>query len=76
MSTEEQGRSGAGLAAQREAILRECEQRGWHLVNVIEDEGYSAKDLRRPGIKIALEELKRGRPTLSSWPSSIACRAA
>jgi DNA invertase Pin-like site-specific DNA recombinase len=61
VSTEEQGRSGAGLAAQREAILRECERRGWRLVDVIQDEGYSAKDLRRPGIKIALEELKRGR---------------
>jgi DNA invertase Pin-like site-specific DNA recombinase len=61
VSTEEQGRSGAGLAAQREAIFRECERRGWRLVDVIEDEGYSAKDLRRPGIKIALEELKRGR---------------
>jgi DNA invertase Pin-like site-specific DNA recombinase len=61
VSTEEQGRSGAGLAAQREAILRECERRGWRLVEVIDDEGYSAKDLRRPGIKIALDELKRGR---------------
>jgi DNA invertase Pin-like site-specific DNA recombinase len=28
---------------------------------VIADEGYSAKDLRRPGIRAALEELKRGR---------------
>jgi DNA invertase Pin-like site-specific DNA recombinase len=61
VSTEEQGKSGAGLAAQRAAILRECERRGWHLVEVIEDEGYSAKDLRRPGVRIALEELERGR---------------
>jgi DNA invertase Pin-like site-specific DNA recombinase len=28
---------------------------------VIEDEGYSAKDLRRPGVRIALEELERKR---------------
>ena len=49
------GAEGAGLVAQREAILRECQGRGWHLVDVIEDEGCSAKDLRRPGIKIALE---------------------
>lgn len=61
VSTDEQVRSDAGLAAQRAAILSECERRGWHLVRVIEDEGYSARDLRRPGIRIALDELERGR---------------
>jgi DNA invertase Pin-like site-specific DNA recombinase len=28
---------------------------------VIQDQGFSAKDLRRPGIKVALEELEQGR---------------
>ena len=37
VSTEEQRGSGAGLAAQRAAILAECKRRGWHLVDVIED---------------------------------------
>jgi len=60
VSTEEQRGSGAGLAAQRAAILAECERRGWHLVDVIEDAGYSAKDLKRPGVKIALETLQAG----------------
>jgi DNA invertase Pin-like site-specific DNA recombinase len=60
VSTEEQGNSGAGLAAQRAAIGAECERRGWQLVDTIEDRGYSAKDLRRPGIRAALDELKRG----------------
>lgn len=57
VSTEEQGDSGAGLEAQRRAIIAECERRGWTLVDVIEDAGYSAKDLRRPGIRLALDEL-------------------
>ena len=61
VSTEEQRGSGAGLAAQRAAILAECERRGWHLVDVIEDAGYSAKDLKRPGVQIALEALKSGK---------------
>jgi DNA invertase Pin-like site-specific DNA recombinase len=59
VSTEEQTNSGAGLAAQRTAIKAECERRGWQLVDVIEDAGYSAKDLKRPGVQIALETLER-----------------
>src|SRR3954471_11634226 len=57
VSTSEQGDSGAGLAAQRAAILTECKRRGWHLVEVIEDAGYSAKDMRRPGVQEALRVL-------------------
>jgi DNA invertase Pin-like site-specific DNA recombinase len=51
---------GAGLAAQRAAIEVECVHRGWHLVEVIEDAGYSAKDMKRPGVQIALEMLQEG----------------
>jgi DNA invertase Pin-like site-specific DNA recombinase len=58
VSTEEQHSSGAGLAVQREQIVRECERRGWHLVDVVEDAGYSAKDLKRPGVQAALEVLR------------------
>lgn len=59
VSTDEQGESGAGIEAQRVAITAECERRGWQLLNVAEDPGYSAKDLRRPGIQAALEALSR-----------------
>lgn len=58
VSTDEQADSGAGLSAQRASILAEAEHRGWHIVDIIEDAGYSAKDLRRPGIQRALEALK------------------
>ncbi|MEJ7787203.1 MAG: recombinase family protein [Solirubrobacteraceae bacterium] len=60
VSTEEQAASGAGMAAQREAIRAEAERRGWTLVKVIEDGGWSAKDLRRPGIAHALAMLRDG----------------
>jgi DNA invertase Pin-like site-specific DNA recombinase len=60
VSTEEQGLSGAGLQAQRAAILAECDRRGWSLVEVIEDVGKSGKDLKRPGIRAALEILAAG----------------
>ena len=58
--TEEQAMSGAGLEAQRAAIAREARRRGWELVETIEDRGYSAKDLRRPGVQEALRALEAG----------------
>jgi DNA invertase Pin-like site-specific DNA recombinase len=61
VSTQEQADSKAGLEAQKAAIAAEARRRGWTIVETIEDAGYSAKDLRRPGIKRALEELQRGR---------------
>jgi DNA invertase Pin-like site-specific DNA recombinase len=60
VSTEEQGMSGAGLEAQRRAIAAECKRRGWELVETLEDRGYSAKDLRRPGVQDALRTLQAG----------------
>jgi DNA invertase Pin-like site-specific DNA recombinase len=59
VSTDEQADSRAGLDAQRAAILAEAERRGWHLVEVIEDAGFSGKDLNRPGIAAALDALRR-----------------
>ena len=60
VSTEEQGKSGAGIEAQRAAILKEAERRGWERVTIVEDVGVSGKDLKRPGIRAALEALERG----------------
>jgi DNA invertase Pin-like site-specific DNA recombinase len=60
VSTEEQGRSGAGLAAQRSAIRRACQERGYELVDLVEDRGFSAKSLERPGIAQVLERLETG----------------
>lgn len=59
VSTSEQADSRLGLEAQRAAILAECRRRGWELIEMLEDGGHSAKDLRRPGIRLALEALER-----------------
>src|SRR3954453_3913013 len=59
VSTDEQKNSGAGIAAQKAAIVAECQHRGWHIVQVVEDAGFSAKDLKRPGVQAALDALKR-----------------
>jgi len=57
VSTSEQASSGAGLAAQRAAIAEEATRRGWTLIVTIEDAGYSARDIKRPGIRLALDLL-------------------
>jgi DNA invertase Pin-like site-specific DNA recombinase len=60
VSTDEQGESRAGLEAQRAAILAEAERRGWRLLTIVEDVA-SGRDLKRPGIAAALEELRHHR---------------
>jgi DNA invertase Pin-like site-specific DNA recombinase len=61
VSTAEQADSGAGLEAQRAAILAEVERRGWTLLDVLEDAGISGKATdNRPGLAIALDALYHG----------------
>jgi DNA invertase Pin-like site-specific DNA recombinase len=59
VSTGEQISSGAGLEAQRAALLAEADRRGWALEFVVE-EGLSAKDLNRPALVSALARLDQG----------------
>lgn len=59
VSTDQQVTSGLGLDAQRRALRAEARHRGWQLELVVED-GLSAKDLRRPSLTAALERLDRG----------------
>ena len=59
VSTAEQADSGAGVAAQRQAIESEGSRRGW-AVEFIEDAGYSARSMKRPGLMAALARLARG----------------
>jgi len=52
--------SGAGMEAQRAAILNEAQRRGWEHIEFVLDAGYSAKSLNRPGLAYALRRLKGG----------------
>lgn len=58
VSTDEQGRSGLGLEAQREAIERSCAGRGWELVGIFEDVGTGATMRHRPALGAATAQLK------------------
>ncbi|MDR6862175.1 recombinase family protein [Phycicoccus sp. 3266] len=59
VSTEEQATEGESLGAQEDALRAEAARRGWD-VEVIADEGVSAKSLDRPGMADALGRLDRG----------------
>lgn len=59
VSTDGQVSSGAGLDAQRAALQAEADRRGWDLEVIVED-GLSAKDLNRPALAAALNRLDRG----------------
>jgi DNA invertase Pin-like site-specific DNA recombinase len=61
VSTDQQAESGAGMAAQRAAIRQQCKHNGWELAAIYEDNGASAKTLkRRPGLSEALQVLAQG----------------
>jgi len=59
VSTEEQAVTGVSLDAQEEKIRAYCIAKEWDLNRVIRDEGYSAKDLNRPGIQEIISGCKR-----------------
>ena len=53
--------SGLGLADQRAVIAAEADRRNWSDVEFLSDEGFSAKNLARPAIAEALDQLRVGR---------------
>jgi len=59
VSTVDQAENGASLEAQRATLTAEADRRGWD-VEVIADEGLSAKSLNRPGLQAALARLDAG----------------
>ena len=59
VSTEEQARSGLSLLAQRERLAAWATAFGHELVEVISDEGESAKSLNRPGMRRIMQMIDR-----------------
>jgi len=55
VSTEEQAREGISIEAQEERIRALATAKGWSLVNIIKDAGYSGKNLSRPGAKSLID---------------------
>ena len=57
VSTEQQATEGVSLEAQQVRIRAHCVSQDIELVDIVIDEGFSAKSLERPGIKRALAML-------------------
>lgn len=53
VSTREQADSGLGIASQRRTITEEAERRGWE-VRWVTDDGYTARNVNRPGYREAI----------------------
>jgi len=60
VSTDEQGKSGLGLEAQRRAILRECDHRGWVLLRFEQDVASGRSTNGRAGLSRALDACASG----------------
>lgn len=60
VSTEQQAESGGGIGAQRAAIALHCQGKGWAHVDYVTDPAWSAKDLNRPELDVALRALAAG----------------
>lgn len=60
VSTDEQAESGLGLAAQEAAIRGKIKTTNDRLVDVVVDDGYSAKDTHRPGLQRVLAMISAG----------------
>jgi DNA invertase Pin-like site-specific DNA recombinase len=60
VSTAEQGRSGLGLAAQRQRIEDQGRSRGWGELTWETDEGWSGKNLDRPALARLLDRITAG----------------
>jgi len=59
VSTDEQAEHGFSLAHQEDLLRRECARKGIQVVEHFEDDGYSAKNFKRPDFQRLLDYLKR-----------------
>ena len=55
VSTEEQARTGISIDMQKDRINKLAEEKSWDLIGIMEDKGYSAKNVKRPGYQMLLQ---------------------
>ncbi len=58
VSTEEQAREGVSIEAQEERIRALAAAKGWDMIEIIRDAGFSGKNLGRPGARRLIESCR------------------
>ena len=61
VSTKEQALEGYSIGMQQKKLIQYCEINDWEIAGLYIDEGFSAKDLNRPQMKILLEDIKENK---------------
>lgn len=61
VSTDEQAEQGLSIDTQKSRLLAYCQSRGWQIYDFYIDDGYSGKDLGRPGIARLLRDIEENR---------------
>lgn len=59
VSTEDQAQGGVSLDFQEEKVRAYCVAKDWELIKMLRDDGYSAKDLNRPGMQEILKGCRK-----------------
>lgn len=59
VSDEEQAKEGYSIEAQRSLLMREASKHGMAIVDEYIDEGYSAKNMKRPDLQRILEDIEK-----------------
>jgi site-specific DNA recombinase len=58
VSTDEQAEHGVSLPSQKSRIIAYCQSQGWSLHDLYVDDGYSGKNLNRPGMSKLIDDAK------------------
>ncbi|MGY3716741.1 recombinase family protein [Sutcliffiella cohnii] len=61
VSTNEQAKEGFSIPAQKERLRAFCKSQGWEIAEEYVEDGWSAKDLKRPKMQQMLKHLRKGK---------------
>lgn len=61
VSTDEQAEHGVSLPSQKSRITAYCQSQGWQLHDIYVDDGYSGKNLERPGMSKLIDDAKENK---------------
>lgn len=58
VSTQEQAQEGYSIDEQKRRLIAYCKARGWQVVEILVDPGFSGSNLERPGIQALISNIK------------------